>query len=312
MNFGVFAGPHEAFAIMDRAIEVGLNFFDTADAYPPKWASAMVGRDVPLGTTENIIGRWFAQGGRRRDHVVLATKVYSDMGDWPNERGLSALNIKRACEASLRRLQTDYIDVYQMHHVDRETPWDEIWEGMELLRRQGKILYVGSSNFAGWHIAQAQEAAMRHNAFGLVSEQSIYNLLVRDVEREVLPAAEAYGIGVVAWSPLQGGLLGGVARKEREGRRRLEGRAKRTLEAKRDQVEAYEAFCGELGVQPGTVALSWLLARPALVAPVIGPRGPDQLESALAALEVELDSQALARLDEIFPAYRCAPEDYAW
>jgi len=303
MNFGPLTDEPTSFQIMDRAHEVGINFFDTANVY---------GRDTGVGTTESIIGRWFAKGGERREHTVIATKVFGQMGSWPNEGRLSALNIKSACEGSLRRLQTDYIDLYQMHHVDRETPWEEIWEAMEVLRFQGKILYAGSSNFAGWHIAQAQEAAMRRNFFGLVSEQAIYNLFVRDPEREVLPAAQHYGLGVIPWSPLQGGLLGGVARKVRDGKRRLESRASETLEAKRQQVESYEDFCEELGAEPATVALAWLLTRPAVAAPIIGPRTPDHFETALAAVDLELDDKTLAKLDEIFPGYKTSPEDFAW
>ena len=234
------------------------------------------------------------------------------MGEWPNDGRLSALNIRRACDASLRRLQTDYIDLYQMHHVDRRTGWDEIWEAMEVLRTQGKILYVGSSNFAGWHLAQAQEAAARRHFMGLVSEQSIYNLIVRDVEREVLPAAEAYGLGVIPWSPLQGGLLGGVVRRQREGSRRYAGRSADTIESMRPQLETYEDLCEELGEDPGAVALAWLLTRPAVTGPIIGPRTAEQLTSALHAVEVSLDDAVLERLEEIFPGHKTAPEDYAW
>lgn len=303
MNFGPLTEEPDAFRIMDRAHEVGINFFDTANVY---------GQKKGEGVTEQIVGRWFAQGGGRRERTVIATKLFGGMGDWPNESRLSALNIRRACEASLRRLQTDYLDLYQMHHVDRSTPWDEIWEAFEVLRLQGKILYVGSSNFAGWHIAQAQEAAKARHFLGLVSEQSIYNLFKRDVELEVLPAAEHYGLGVIPWSPLHGGLLGGVLRKEREGQRRYEGRAKETVEAHRTQVEAYEDLCEELGAEPGSVALAWLLTRPAVSAPIIGPRTLEQFEGALDALNVTLDDKTLERLDQIFPGHRTAPEDYAW
>ena len=233
MNFGPLTPPTEAHAIMDRAHEVGINFFDTANRYgaamtPPGQAAA--NDQSHAGWTEEIIGDWFASGGGRRERTVLATKLYGAMGDWPNEGKLSALNIRRACDASLRRLQTDYIDLYQMHHVDRDTPWDEIWQAMEVLVAQGKILYVGSSNFAGWHITQANDTAAARGFFGLVSEQSIYNLLTRAIELEVLPAAIEYSVGVIPWSPLEGGLLGGVLKKEREGRRRLAGRAADTLQ----------------------------------------------------------------------------------
>src|SRR6185369_9326440 len=268
MNFGPETSEDDAHAIMDGAHEHGINFFDTANVYGWKRGE---------GVTEGIIGRWFAKGGGRRERTVLATKMYGDMGDWPNERRLSALNIRRACDASLTRLQTDRIDLYQMHHVDRDAPWDEVWEAMEVLRQQGKVLYVGSSNFAGWHLAQAQEAARARHFLGLVSEQSIYNLVTRDIELELLPAARAYGLGVIPWSPLHGGLLAGVVRKEREGRRRRQGRSKDGLARHRSQVEEYEKLCAELGEEPANVALAWLLSRPGVTGPIVGPRTVEQL-----------------------------------
>ena len=305
MNFAWKTTEPDSFSIMDRSHEVGVNFFDTANVY---------GNARGEGLTEKIIGRWFAQGGGRRERTVLATKVYGTMGDWPNDGRLSALNIRRACDASLVRLQTDYIDLYQMHHVDRATPWEEIWEAMEVLRYQGKILYVGSSNFAGWHIAKAQEMAARRHFLGLVCEQSLYNLFVRDVEREVLPAAKEYGVGIIAWSPLQAGLLGGILGKEDGPGRRFEDEAKNFVRERRDQVEAYEALCKEIGEEPANVALAWLLTRPEVTAPIIGPRNLAQLEGSLRAVSLsnELEPETLDRLDKIFPPYKTAPEDYAW
>ena len=303
MNFGPETSEEDSHAVMDRALDEGINFFDTANVY---------GRKKGEGWTEQIIGRWFAQGGGRREKTVIATKLYGSMSDWPNDTFLSAHNIRRQCDASLKRLQTDYIDLYQMHHVDLRTPWDEIWEAMEVLRQQGKILYVGSSNHGGWHIAKGQEAAQRRNFMGLVSEQSIYNLLVRDVEMEVLPACSDYGLGVIPWSPLQGGLLGGVLRKESEGKRRTTGRAKEALEKHRDKIEQYEDFCEELGEEPADVGIAWLLHQPAVTAPIIGPRTMQQLEGGLHALEITLDDKALTRLDEIFPGPGPAPKAYAW
>ena len=289
---------------MDSALEAGINFFDSANVY---------GRSKGRGATEEIVGRWFAQGGGRREKTVLATKLYGDMGEWPNEGRLSALNIRRACDASLRRLQTDYIDLYQMHHIDRARGWDEIWEAMEVLRHQGKILYVGSSNFAGWHIAQAQEAAARRNFMGLVSEQSIYNLIVRNVEVEVLPAAEAYGLGVIPWSPLQGGLLGWRraqgARRQPPLRRAGPPRPSRPGARSSRPTRTSAPRSGE---EPGTVGLAWLLTRPAVTGPIVGPRLPEHLDSALRAVDVTLDDKVLARLDELFPGHKTAPEDYAW
>jgi aryl-alcohol dehydrogenase-like predicted oxidoreductase len=243
---------------------------------------------------------------------VLATKLYGDMGPWPNEGKLSALNIRRACDASLRRLRTDYIDLYQMHHIDRDTPWDEIWQAMEVLVAQGKILYAGSSNFAGWHIARACETARARGFGGLVSEQSLYNLLTRDIELEVLPAAIAYGVGVIPWSPLDGGLLGGVLKSEREGRRRLAGRAKMQVEALRERIQAYEDLCDKLAEEPANVALAWLLHQDGVTAPIIGPRTLAQFDAAQRAVTLELGPDVLGQLDEIFPGYRTAPEHYAW
>jgi len=294
MNFGPVTEEADSFAIMDRALEHGINFFDTANVY---------GWKLGEGITEQIIGRWFAQGGGRRDKVVLATKVYGRMGEWPNEQGLSARHIVTACEASLRRLQTDAIDLYQMHHVSRTTPWDEIWQAMELLVAQGKVRYVGSSNFAGWHIAAAQESAARRHFLGLVSEQSIYNLLTRHIELEVVPAAQHYGLGIIPWSPLHGGLLSGALRKQAEGTagRSKSGRSADSLEQHRAAIEAYEKLCADLGEDPANVALAWLLSRPGVTAPIVGPRTLDQLDGPLRALELTLSEETLSTLDRLFP-----------
>jgi NDP-hexose 2,3-enoyl reductase len=308
MNFGPQTSEADSFAIMDRALEHGLNFFDTADVY---------GWKTGEGVTEQIIGRWFDQGGGRRDKVVLATKVYGKMGDWPNEQGLSARHIVRACEGSLRRMRTDWIDLFQMHHVSRATPWEEIWQAMQLLVDQGKVLYVGSSNFAGWHLAAAQESAARRNFLGLVSEQSIYNLMTRHVELEVLPAARHYGIGVIPWSPLHGGLLAGVLRKMAAGgaARGASGRSAEALAAHRTTIEAYEKLCADLGHDPADVALAWLLSRPGVTAPIVGPRTVEQLDASLGALTVTLSDEVLTRLDELFPPVGKGgpgPEAWAW
>jgi aryl-alcohol dehydrogenase-like predicted oxidoreductase len=303
MNFGPEASEDDSHTIMDHALEAGLNVFDTANVY---------GWQMGKGITEAIVGRWFARGEGRREKVVLATKLYGSMSEWPNDTYLSARNIRLACDASLKRLQTDWIDVYQMHHVDRSTPWEEIWEAFDVLRQQGKVIYFGSSNFAGWHIAQAQEAARRLGVFGLVSEQSLYNLAVRDLELEVLPAAQSYGLGVIPWSPLYGGVLGGILRKPQEGRVVGETTQKR-LAKHRDQVEDYEAFCDKIGEHPADVGLAWLLTRPGVTAPIIGPRTIDQLDANLHALDVTLDDATLDQLDEIWPGPGGpAPEAYAW
>ena len=305
MNFGPQTSEDDSFAIMDEAIGQGINFWDTANRY---------GRDISLGFTEEILGRWFAKNPSKRDEVVLATKVYGSMhpDNFPNFSGLSAKHIKWAVEGSLKRMQTDYIDLYQFHHVDRSTPWDEIWQAMEQLVSEGKILYAGSSNFAGWHIVKANEAAKRRNYLGLVSEQSLYNLTQRSIELEVIPACEDYGVGVIPWSPLGGGLLGGVLQKIEEGRRASEGMQAR-IDKFRLQIEAYEAFCKDLGESPAVVALAWLIHQPVVTAPIIGPRTMEQLTDSYRALELTLDADSLAKLDEIWAGPGGpAPEAYAW
>jgi NDP-hexose 2,3-enoyl reductase len=308
MNFGPRTSEEDSFAIMDRALEQGINFFDTANSY---------GQRPGEGYTEQIIGRWLAQGGSRRDKVVLATKVYSKMSDWPNDRGLSARHIIKSADESLRRLQTDWIDLFQMHHVDRSASWDEIWQAMETLVAQGKVRYVGSSNFAGWHVAQAQAAAASRHFLGLVSEQCIYNLLTRHVELELIPAAVDHGLGILPWSPLHGGLLSGVLRKQQAGTgvRSVGERTTDELEQNRASIEGFEKLAAELGHDASNVALAWLLSRPGVTAPIIGPRTMEQLDGALDALSVTLDEATLARLDELFPPIGNGgpgPEAWAW
>jgi aryl-alcohol dehydrogenase-like predicted oxidoreductase len=304
MNFGPHTDEAETHTLMDSALAHGINFFDTANVY---------GRHLGVGATEDIIGRWFAKGSGRRDKVVLATKVYGTMGDWPNEARLSKLAIRKACEASLRRLRTDHIDLYQMHHIDRDAWWDEIWEAFEQLKREGKILYVGSSNFAGWHIARANEIANWRHSLGLASEQSIYNLNARTIELEVIPAIREYGMGLIPWSPLAGGLLAGALQKVEQGWRRGQEYMTGEIETHRDQLILWEALCDEMGERPADVALAWLLHQPAVTAPIIGPRTEEQLLGSMRALEIKLSDEVLAKLDEIFPGPGgTAPEAYAW
>jgi aryl-alcohol dehydrogenase-like predicted oxidoreductase len=303
MNFGPLTEEPDSHQIMDRALELGINFLDTANVY---------GWQTGEGITEQIIGRWLSQGGGHRDQIVLATKVHGRMGEGPNDRRLSAYNIRKACEDSLRRLQTDHIDLYQMHHIDRETPWEEIWQAMEWLIQQGKILYVGSSNFGGWHIAQAQCAAKERLFMGLVSEQSLYNLNDRMVELEVIPACRHHGIGLIPYSPLAGGLLAGALEKESEGRRSSD-RIQKEMEKHRSQLRSYENFCRELGEEPANVALAWLLHNPVVTAPIVGPRTLEQLNNSLEAMQIVLADEQMVRLNEIWPGPGGeAPEAYAW
>ena len=303
MNFGPLTTEPDSHAIMDRAIEHGINFIDTADVY---------GWKMGEGLTEQIIGRWFEQGGGRREKTVIATKLYNQMGEWPNQSHLSALHIKRACEGSLKRLKTDYIDLYQMHHIDRNTPWEEIWQAMEMLVKEGKVLYIGSSNFAGWHIAQANELAKNRHFMGLVSEQCKYSLAERTAEMDVIPACESYGMGVIPWSPLSSGMLAGVLKKAAEGRRAQEG-VQEMVNANRDKLERYEALCDEIGESPADVGLAWLLANPVVTGPIIGPRTIEQLDDSLRALEIQLSDEVMIKLDEIWPGPGGpSPEAFAW
>jgi aryl-alcohol dehydrogenase-like predicted oxidoreductase len=326
MNFGAATDEPDSFAIMDRALELGFNFFDTANVY---------GKPHGYGLTEELIGRWLAQGDGRRDAIILATKCCAQMGTRPHDQGLSAVHIRRACDGSLRRLQTDHIDLYQMHHVDRGMPtpieqqltslpyvehlrridhgagWDEIWQAMDQLVASGKVCYVGTSNFPAWEIARGNTLALARNSMGLVSEQSRYNLSVRANELEVNPACEELGLGVIPWSPLAGGLLAGALQKAKEGRRAAI--APGDVQKYGPQLTAYEDLCREIAQEPADVALAWLLANPVVTAPIIGPRTMEQLTGSLRALEIELSGEVMSRLDAIWPGPGGkAPEAYAW
>ena len=301
MNFGSQTSEAESWAILAAAVDAGINFIDTANQY---------GGRLGVGTTETILGRWLADNRGRRDRIVLATKVHEPMSDDINDRGLSARHIQMACDASLKRLQVDHIDLYQMHHIDRSAPVEEVWEAMDRLHAQGKITYVGSSNFPGWKIAQFSERAIARGRLGLVSEQSLYNLIERRAELEVIPACQEYGLGVVVWSPLAGGLLAGAS-KDRAGRRQSE-EARRAAEDRSDQLTSFTKLCSSLGEAPGTVALAWLLHQAGVAATIIGPRNLDQLASAVRAQDVQLDPDILTAIDAIFPVCGPAPEAYAW
>ena len=327
MNFGWGTKESDSFAMMDAALDAGINFFDTANVYG---FTGTLGE----GTTEKIIGKWLAQG-KRRDNIVLATKVYAPMGAGPNDGGLSAYHIRRAVEESLKRLQTDHIDILYMHHIDRgesqplikewfalpdlqlvrpphlkrETRWEEIWGAMEILVQQGKVSYIASSNFAGWNIAQASEIANQRHFWGLVAEQCQYNLNSRMPELEVIPACREYGIGLVPYSPLSEGILAGGILGAKEGRRADLGPK---AEAIKEKLDAYFVLCRELGEQPADVAVAWVLHNPVVAAPIIGPRTMEQLTGSLRALEIKLDDEVLTKLDAMWPGPGEAPEAWAW
>ena len=307
MNFGYTVDESSSFAVMDAAVDAGINFFDTADVYGgPQTPDMKKG----YGIAEETVGRWLKHSGHR-DDIVLATKVYQPMGLGPNDRRLSAYHIRRACEASLRRLQTDHIDMYQMHHVDRATPWEEIWQAMEQLVREGKISYVGSSNFAAWDVALAQSAASARHFLGLTSEQSLYNLAIRAVEMEMIPALRHLGIGLLPYSPLHAGLLAGMLEDLAEGRISDASTLAR-IEPHRDQLEAYEGLCRELGTKPADMALAWLLHNPVVSSAIVGALTIAELQADLRALSVQLDADIAERLNQIWPGPGEAPQAYAW
>jgi aryl-alcohol dehydrogenase-like predicted oxidoreductase len=306
MPFGFTVDGSTSFAVMDAAVDAGINYFDTADVYGGPQSPDM---DEGYGISEEVVGRWLQRGGHR-DDIVLATKVDQPMGLGPNDRRLSAYHIRRACDASLRRLQTDHIDLYQMHHVDRATPWEEIWQAMEQLVNQGKVSYIGSSNFAAWDVALAQSAASARHFMGLTSEQSLYNLAVRAVELELIPALRHLGIGLIPYSPLHAGVLAGVLHAASEGR--IASATQRRVDAHREQLEAYEGLCRGLGANPAEVALAWLLRNPVVSTAIVGATTIEELRSDLGALSVRLDAEVVQRLDQIWPGPGEAPQAYAW
>jgi aryl-alcohol dehydrogenase-like predicted oxidoreductase len=298
---------------MDRALEAGINFFDTANVY---------GGNAGPGKTEEIIGKWFSQGAGRRDKVVLATKVYGAMGDSPGpneEAGISAYKVRRHIADSLRRLQTDHVDLYQVHHIDRRIAGEEFWGAFEGLVDKGDVTYVGTSNFPGWGLAKFQMLALQRGFLGIVSEQAQYNLLNRIPELEVIPAAREFGIGLLAYMPLAGGLLAGKRRAEPESRTSVvEGEYRMKVEGNQ-QLAAFSELCRKIGEDERVVAIAWTLANPATVSAIVGMRSVDNLDGVLRAAEIQLDNETMSGLDEIFdinhgrPLQKGeAPKAWAW
>ncbi|TCC01557.1 aldo/keto reductase [Kribbella soli] len=312
MNFGPVTPEDEAHTILDAATDAGVNLIDTADVYGADANRTIADDSAEKGLTERIIGNWLAKHPGRRDQIVLVSKAYGRMGPGVNDLHLSSVHLRRACDASLRRLRTDHLDVFMLHHVDRSTSWDEIWETLSDLRQAGKIRYAGTSNFAAWQLVQGQEAAARRDLLGIVVEESIYNLMERAVELEVLPACTSYGIGVMPYSPLNSGLLAGILSKSDKAARSESSRATSNLITHREKLERYEKLCRDFGHSPAVVAQAWLCHQPAVVAPVVGARTVQHLQDGIAAAELTLPRDVLAALDEIFPGPGTAPEAYAW
>jgi aryl-alcohol dehydrogenase-like predicted oxidoreductase len=315
MHFGGPTSEEEAFKIMDKALEMGINFFDTANVY---------GGAGGRGKSEEIIGKWFQSRPGSRDQVVLATKVYNPMvdGNVPNEdRGISAYKTRKHVHDSLRRLQTDRIDLYQVHHYDRDITPEEFWGTFERLINDGKVLYMGSSNYPGWGLAKFQMHALQRGSVGFISEQTMYSLLCRAPELEVLPAAQDFGIGVIPYMPLAGGLLTGKKASVPGSRTAsVENEYGIYLSDVNEQLNAFSALCRELGEKESVVAIAWTLAQPAIASPIVGARTVAHLDGLDRATELKLDDATLAKLDEIFDINKGrplrtgkpAPEAYAW
>lgn len=326
MNFGAATDEKECFRIMNRAVELGIQFFDTADFY---------GDPAGRGITETIIGKWF-EGEKKRDEVFLATKCYASTGKMgPNDHGLSACHIRKACDESLQRLKTDHIDLYFMHHYDRgyrsvtelhnigaekeadfecniygslAPSFEETLEAMDRLKMQDKITYIGSANFPAWAIAHFNGLSRLNHMSGTVVDQEIYNLSNRALEAEVIPACRELGVGLMTYSPLAGGILAGY-NKIKERKRFAENDVLHL----RDKLQAYDQLCAELGENPSDVAVAWILNNKIVTSVILGPRTVEQLEDCVKALEIKLPEDFLKKLDEIWsgPAGE-APECYAW
>ena len=315
MHFGSSASREESFRIMERCLELGINFFDTANVY---------GRSAGPGASESIVGEWFASGGGRRERVVLSTKVYGLMSQEtpvpPNEaRGLSAYKVRRHAADSLRRLRTDHIDLYHAHHIDRRISMEEFWGAFEHLQDRGDILHVGTSNFPGWGLAKYQSAARQRGRLGIVSEQCQYNLLSRYPELEVIPAAREFGIGIMPYMPVAGGLLTGK-KEAAPGSRTAEVEKEYGLPlGSHAPLKQFSKLCGKIGQKEGVVAIAWVLSNPAVYSTILGIRSVEQLDIVEAAADLILDADTLRELDSIFtyaagrPLGRGeAPEAFAW
>ncbi|HUZ17321.1 MAG TPA: aldo/keto reductase [Spirochaetia bacterium] len=316
MHFGNYTSEAEAFKIMDKCLEMGINYFDTANVY---------GGTAGTGATETILGKWFEQGGGRRDKVVLATKVYNRMvrdsaDPMPNdEGGISAFKVRKQIADSLRRLKTDHVDLYQVHHIDRRAQPEEFWGTFDLLIANGDILYVGTSNFPGWGLAKYQMHAQRRGDLGIVSEQCQYNLLSRWPELEVIPAARDFGIGIMPYMPLGGGLLSGK-KKAQAGSRTSNVEREYGLDiAHNKQLEEFAALCREIGEKEHIVAIAWVLANPAVYSAIVGARTLDHLDGLDHAAELALAPETIGRLNTIFDINHGrrlqvgeAPEAFAW
>ena len=295
MQFGWTADEETSFDVMSASFDAGLSFFDTANVYS-KWVEGNAG-----GVSETIIGKWIKERGIPRDELVLATKVRGQMGDGPNDQGLSRAHIMSAVEASLRRLQIDYIDLYQSHFFDGETPIEETLRAFDDLVQQGKVRYVGCSNYSAWRLTAALWTSDRLNIARYDSLQPHYSLVHRaEYERELAEVCQEYGIGVIPYSPLAGGFLTGKYRRDEEhtGTDRVSSAQRYMSDKNWDVLEKLLAISEQNGKSVSQTALAWLLAQPGMTAPIIGPRTVEQLEDNLGAIGYELSGEDVQVLDD--------------
>lgn len=293
MQFGWTADEGTSFAVMDAFAEAGGNFIDTADIYS-RWVEGNEG-----GESETVIGRWLRSKGNRRQ-MIIATKVRGQMGPGPNDEGLSRRHILDACEASLRRLQTDTIDLYQAHYFDADAPIDESLEALDRLVQQGKVRYIGCSNYPAWRLMEALWTSDKHGLVRYDSFQPHYNLVHRaEFEQELADVCRTFGIGIIPYSPLAGGFLTGKYSSERptDSVRSASVRQRYFNEAGWRVLKAAEAVAAELGATPAAVSLAWLLAQPGVTAPIIGANSVEQLKGSLNALKVELTTDQMEALE---------------
>jgi aryl-alcohol dehydrogenase-like predicted oxidoreductase len=306
MTFGLQCDEPTSISIMDRASEEGITFFDTADVYP-------LGGGLPyVGATEEIIGRWLQASPGRREDTVLASKCFGAMGERPWQKGNSRKHIVEAVEASLRRLQTDYLDLYQLHGPDPSTPIDETLLALDDLVRSGKVRYVGSSNFLAYQIARALGRSEARDLVRFESVQPRYNLLFRQIERELLPLCAEDQLAVIPYNPIAGGMLSGKHQPgaPTEGSRFTLGTAGSMYQQRYwhdevfDDVEAIKQIAKEADLSMVTLSVAWVLANPVVTSPIIGASRPDQLSDSVAAATVALDPAVKSRLDDLTAKYR--------
>jgi 1-deoxyxylulose-5-phosphate synthase len=296
MQFGWSVNEGDTHRILSATLDAGINFIDTADIYS-KWVD-----DNPGGVSETFIGNWMKKNKIPRDQIVLATKVRGEMGKGPNDQGLSRMHIVNAVEASLRRLQTDYIDLYQSHWTDEDTPIEETLRAFDDLVKQGKVRYVGASNYAAWELTQALWTSDKHNLVRYDSLQPHYNLIHRDeFERELYAVCLAYQIAVIPYSPLAGGFLTGKYRRDEPlpESRRAEGRKRAMTDKNFDLIDEIEVIALRHNATISQIALAWMLANPVITSPIIGATSIEQLNENLGALKVKLAEDELALLDKL-------------